>query len=326
MLVNRALAAVGVGDRLVNKAVIPGLLHIGNNAAHQPEGVVGAGVLNSVDDGAPVRGGNHRGRAEGGLLLLRLEPSRLKQVQAISLLGQGPQQLHQPAAALFRVGMGHHHGVLGGVPVAQAHSAPYLHEGGKPGEHDVNLALIQVPNVELCVHALVGGIHLEAAQLLVPEFCRPGKVLRHLFRRVLFPHGLSFGNATLAQQENQLGRLPRLQGQVLLEAAAVVAALFPASAAPAGLHRNGVALRAVGTQEGVPQALKAVRLKIGGKKLIALLFVIQIVLNHAVLTAASGGVEAHLEILIVHGNLVEAEFQIGKHRNLPGPVCIVSQV
>ena len=144
----------------MGKGHVAGLPDVLDDGGHQPQGVVGAGILQTVDDLALIRGGNHRGGLEGLGLFLRLEPARLKQVQAVALLGQRPQQLNNAAAALVGVGMGNRHGVLGGVPVAETRSAAHLDEGGEPGEHDVDLALIQVPDVQLGVHALVGGGHL----------------------------------------------------------------------------------------------------------------------------------------------------------------------
>ena len=44
-----------------------------------------------------------------------------------------------------------------------------------------------------------------------------------------------------------------------------------------------------------------------------------------VLVAASCAVQAHLEILVVHGDLMEAEFQIGEHGQVAHPVGIVAQ-
>ena len=160
MLVDCALAAVGVGHHLMGKGHVAGLPDVLHDGGHQPQSIVGAGILQTVDDLALIRGGNHRGGLEGLGLFLRLEPAGLKQVQAVALLGQRPQQLNNAAAALVGVGMGNRHGVLGGVPVAETRSAAHLDEGGEPGEHDVDLALIQVPDIQLGVHALIGGGHL----------------------------------------------------------------------------------------------------------------------------------------------------------------------
>ena len=105
----------------------------------------------------------------------------------------------------------------------------------------------------------------------------------------------------------------------------MVPALFKAAAAFSRLHRQGISLGAVGSDELVPQALEAVRGKIGGKELITVLFIVEIMLNDPVLIPAAGGVEAHLEIFVVHVNVVEAEFQIPVHAQPPGPAGVVAQ-
>ena len=325
MLIDRPLAAVGVGQHLVREGQVPGLPDVLHDAGHQPQGVVGAGVLEAVDDLALVRGGDHGGRLEGLLLLLRLEPPGLEEVQAVALPGQGLQQLHQTAPALVRVGVGHHHGVLGRIPVAQAHTAPYLDEGCKAGEHDIDLALVQVPDVQLRVHALVGGGDLEASEFPVPESGGPGKVLVRLRLGVLLPHGPSGVQAALAQQEQEPDLLAGLELHELLETTAVVAALLLAAAAFPGLYGQGVPLGAVGADELVPQALEAVGSKVCREELIAVLFVVQVVLDDPVLVPASGGVEAHLEVLIVHVDVVEAELQIAVYAQPPGTAGVVAQ-
>ena len=106
----------------------------------------------------------------------------------------------------------------------------------------------------------------------------------------------------------------------------MVAALFKASAALPRLYSQGIPLRAVSADKTVPQAVKSVRLEIGGKELIAVLFIVQIMLDDPVLVTAAGCVQAHLEIAVIHIDLVEAEFQIGEYGQLPHPVCIVAQL
>ena len=272
-----------------------------------------------------IRGGDHSGRAEGLLLLLRGKPPGFKEMQPVALPGQRPQQLHQPASAFPRIGVGHHHGVLGGVPVAQPHPSAHLDKGGEPGEHHIDLALVQIPDIQFYIHSGVGGVHLQAAQLFVPEFRRPGEILLHLFGGILPAHGFARFYAALPQQINELRLLSGLQGQVFFQAAAVVASLFEAAAAFSRLHRHGISFRAVSPQEAVPAAVEAIRRKVGGEELIALFLIVEVVFNDAVLIPAAGGIQAHLEILIVHGDLMEAELQVGKHGKPPHPVRIVAQ-
>ena len=64
----------------MGKGHVAGLPDVLHDGGHQPQGVVGAGVLQTVDDLALIRGGNHRGGLEGLGLFLRLEPAGLEQV------------------------------------------------------------------------------------------------------------------------------------------------------------------------------------------------------------------------------------------------------
>ncbi len=325
MLVYRALAAVGVGDELIGKSKVTGLFNILYDAAHQPQRIVRAGVFQPVDDLAFVRRGNNGGGAEGLLLFLRLKPARLKQMQPVALRCQRAQKLDQAAAAFFRIRVWHHHGVLCRVAVAKAGAAADFDERREAREHDVYLALVQIPEIQLRVHALVRRVHLQAGKLLIPEFRQTGKVLVHLFGGVFGPHGLTRRDAALAQQIDQPRLLAGLKLDRFHQAAAVVPALLIRAGAHARFHRQRVALGAVGADEAVAQTVKAVGAEICREELIAGFLIIQIVLDHAVFIAAAGGIQAHLEVAVVHIDVVETEFQIGKNGQLPRPSGIVAQ-
>ncbi len=113
---------------------------------------------------------------------------------------------------------------------------------------------------------------------------------------------------------------------MLAQAAAVVAALFEAALALAGLHSQRIALGAVGPDEGVPQGVEAVGLEAPSEELIAVFFVVQVMLNDAILIAAAGGVQAHLEVLVIHRHMVEAELQIGVNGQMAGLAVSVAQL
>ena len=153
-----------------------------------------------------------------------------------------------------------------------------------------------------------------------------GKVLVGFCLGVLLTHFLTGLDAALAQEEQKTGFLAGLEGDALLQDAAMIAALFKGAAAHTGLHRQRIAFGAVAADKAVPQAVKAVRGKIGSKELIAALFVVEVVLDNAVLIPAAGGVQAHLEILVVHVHLMEAEFQIGEYGKMAHPARIVAQL
>ena len=311
--VDRLLAAVGVGHGLVEERQLACLFDILHNRRDEPERVVRARVLQAVDDLALVGRGNDRGGLERLLRRVLFKPARLEQVQAVALLRQRAQKLDQAAAAFFGVRMRDHHRVLRRVAVAEADAPADLNERGEAGEHDVDLALVEVPDVELGVHALVRGADLQAGELAVPEFCEACEILVCLFRR---PAGLgrfSGLQIPLAEQEQQSRFLARSQRHVLLQHAAVVSALLAGNGAYACLDRKRVPFCAVRAEKAVAQAGIAVGREIGRKELIAGLLIIQIVFDHAVRVPAAGGVEAHLEVLVVHLDLMEAEFQIGKN-------------
>ena len=215
--------------------------------------------------------------------------------------------------------MGDGHGVLGGVPVAQPGASPHLYERGKPGEHHVDLALVQRPGVEHHVHVRVGGCDLEPGQLVLPE---PGQIRQGGVHRgglaVLLPDAPALLKPPLAQHPHQPGLLPRGQDQAFLEHGAVVVPLLKGARTRPPLHRQGIGLCAVRAQEAVPEAVKAVRVKGRGHKLVGSL-IKQLVVDDAVLIPAPGTVQRHLEVLVVDGNLVVGELGIGIDAQPPRP-------
>ena len=153
-----------------------------------------------------------------------------------------------------------------------------------------------------------------------------GKILVGSGLGVLPAHFLAGFDAALAQEEQEAGFLAGLKGEHLLQDAAMIAALFKRAAAHTGLHHQWIAFGAVAADKAVAQAVKAVRGKIGSKELIPVLFIVEVVLNDAVFVPAAGGVQAHLEVLVVHVHLVEAEFQIGEHGKMAHFIRIVAQL
>ena len=129
----------------------------------------------------------------------------------------------------------------------------------------------------------------------------------------------------LAEKIEELRLLARRERQTLVKSGAVIAAVFKAAGAFAALDCDRVALRAIGTEKAVPQAVKPVRREVRGEELIAVFFIVQFVFDDAVHIPAPGGVQAHLEILVVHCYMVEAEFGIRKHRKMPLTSAVVSQ-
>ena len=106
----------------------------------------------------------------------------------------------------------------------------------------------------------------------------------------------------------------------------MIAALFKRAAAHTGLHHQWIAFGAVAADKAVAQAVKAVRGKIGSKELVAVLFVVEVVFDDAVFVPAAGGVQTHLEVLVVHVHLMEAELQIGEYGKVPHLIGVVAQL
>ena len=105
----------------------------------------------------------------------------------------------------------------------------------------------------------------------------------------------------------------------------MVAALFKAPAALSAFHGQRIALCTVRADKAVAQAVKAVGGEAAGEELIAVLFIVEVMLDDPLLIPAACGIQAHLEVAVVHIYMMEAEFQIGIHRERPRPVAAVAQ-
>ena len=88
------------------------------------------------------------------------------------------------------------------------------------------------------------------------------------------------------------------------------------------LNSNGIVLRAVTANKFISQTVVAVRCKIRCEKLISELLLEHVALNDSVLIRRTGRIHTHLEILVIHGNLMEGKFQIGKNAELTGAVAV----
>ena len=151
------------------------------------------------------------------------------------------------------------------------------------------------------------------------------EILVHLLRSIFASHGPPGGKAPPAQQEQEPLLLPGCQGDELLQARAVVPAVFEGAFAPAALHGLGISLRAVATDERISKTVETVRMEVGGEELVSVLLIVEVVFDDPVLVPAAGGVQAHLEILVVHGHVVEAELRVGVDGQSPRPIAHVLQ-
>jgi len=97
-----------------------------------------------------------------------LEPLRLKKVQAVTLAYQGLQELDKPFAAFLRITVDNAHRILRSVAIAQAGAPARLDKAGETGEHHVDLALVQSPDIYHGVHVGVRRFYLKAGLFLPP--------------------------------------------------------------------------------------------------------------------------------------------------------------
>ncbi len=164
-----------------------------------------------------------------------------------------------------------------------------------------------------------------AGELFFPEGSKRVEIIIHLFRGIFYAHAFPFVKISFSQQEEQAHFFPWLQRELFLQAATVIAPLFKTPAAYAALDRQRVALRAVRAEKAVTQAVKTVRHERGGEELPAVFFIVEIIFDDAVLIAAAGGIQAHLKVLVIHGDLMKAEFQIGKDGERAQPAAAVAK-
>ena len=80
------------------------------------------------------------------------------------------KQLTDPLQAHIRFRVRDTHGILCRIPVSQTGPAADFDEGGKAGKEHVNLALVQIPDVQGAVHILMRRGDLQDRELIVPEF------------------------------------------------------------------------------------------------------------------------------------------------------------
>ena len=68
----------------------------------------------------------------------------------------------------------------------------------------------------------------------------------------------------------------------------------------------------IDSQEFLSDAVIAVRCEVGGKILIPLFFVEQVLLDDAVFIGRAGTIQTHLKILVVYHNVMERKFHVSK--------------
>lgn len=195
-------------------------------------------------------------------------------MQPVTRARKPPEKLLDPLPALSGIRVGNRHGILRRVPVTQPHSVTHLDEGGEPGKHHVDLRLVQRPCVEQGVHPIVWRLHLQFGALFLPEILK--LLARRIYRavvRILCTDAPAFAPSALPEHKDEAHFLPRLQGHILLQAAAMVAALFIRGEALTRDHRRRIRLRIVCTEEFIPHTVETVRRKVRRKVLIPFLLI-----------------------------------------------------
>ena len=317
MVPDGPLPALGEGNLLLQEGRLSGLPHVFRDGRNQPQMVVRAGVLDAVDP-ALAEARHHRGRLPVLLPVLLLKPGGIKQMQPVSGAHLPLQQLQQPLFASLRLRPGDAHGVLGRVPVSQPRSSAHLDEGGEPGKQHVDLRLIQIPDIQAAPHVLVGNRNLQASQLFVPE----APQLRHgpvaALEAVPFPGPGRRRSVPPAQEEQHPFLLARAQRKLPPEGAHRVSPQLRRPGQLLPLQAQGIPLRPVGADEGVPGSLEAVRRLIRSEELEFSVLIMQVADHRVSVPQGSRAVQAHLKILVVKFDMMEGKFHISVHADLAG--------
>ncbi len=120
VLVNGGGVALGKGDNFIEKTQLAGFFDVFHDGRHQPEMVIGAGVLQPVDQFIHTGRGHHgRQLHTGKFVLLGFKDRRVKQVQPITGSHLPPEQFPNPLAALGRVGVDDRQDILRSIAIAQ---------------------------------------------------------------------------------------------------------------------------------------------------------------------------------------------------------------
>ena len=151
----------------------------------------------------------------------------LKEMQPVSLSCQSLQELTDALPALLRFRMGDRHGILCGIPVSQPGPAAYFNEGSKPGKQDIDLRLVQGPDIDHGVHGITGSLDLQCRAFLIPvPACLLIRGIHHTEVTVGEAGFPRLFDSAFSQKKYHANLLSGLQTQVLLQGSAVIAAFF----------------------------------------------------------------------------------------------------
>ena len=115
------------------------------------------------------------------------------------------------------------------------------------------------------------------------------------------------------------------QGELLMQCAAGIAARAEAAGELALLHADGVTLGMVCADERIPLTVEAIRVKAGGEELPAVFLIMIFAQRRTVPVLGAGSVQAHLEVLLIHFNMVEGELHVAEHAEGTRCVGVIAQ-
>jgi len=128
---------------------------------------------------------------------------------------------------------------------------------------------------------------------------------------------------TFSQQKDQPDFFVRIDWKLFPQSSTVIASFFKAWGTVTRFHRNRIFFGAVRSDKAVPNTIETIRFKIGSKKLITIFFVKEIIFDDPVLISWSGGVQAHLKILVIHRDMMKWEFKIGKDTEMTPTIGLI---
>ena len=205
MCVDCCLAAIGIGNHLIQKCGIAGLGEILVNSGKQPQCIVCtvSGMPGLLYIRSIVRG-----------VLMAGVMGELDQRQA-AVVHLRRQHKADLVCCLFRCQMDHTLNVLHSVTVPVTIAQTAINKGSRTGPCKGHEAVISMPCVDHAVHGSAGGIDLEIFQLTMPVCLQLCQFLCADVGRIGVPcHQLCrFCTIFHAHKESQMLGLARLQGQ-----------------------------------------------------------------------------------------------------------------
>ncbi len=172
------------------------------------------------------------------------------------------------------------------------------------------MTLIEIPQIQTAIDVFIRGANAELFKLLIPVSTQSFEGIACVGIGVFIADDTSLLRIASAQKETAGNLFAWLQGVTLLKCTAVIATELKLSAHFAFFHRDGVLLTAIITKEAITQAVKTIGGKGRSEKFVAIFFIMKFIFHCAVFIARTCGIQTHLEVLIVHVDMMETELTI----------------